>query len=114
MNDQTNGTPHPGGPPESEPPPIIILEDAYHKAMLGHHISPLEPPRSVYSLPLLSQLEAKRLGKDEETAQQSVIALMRQIYKEHGGRAPIFVDDAIRRPKPKPKSNIITPGGFRR
>lgn len=111
MND-TNGTPHPAGPPEA--PQIVILEDTYSSAFLGPSISSIEPLRAVYSLPLLAKLEARRLGGDMDTAQQSLMAMVRQICKEHGNRAPIFVDDGIRRQKPKEKSNIIVPGRFGR
>lgn len=109
MNSQrTNGE-------EPEGYSVILLEDCYVNALLGNSISPLEPPRAVYSLPLLSQLEAKRRGTDEQTAQASVIALMREIYKEHGNLAPIFIDDGIRNPTPrKNKSRIIVPGRFGR
>jgi hypothetical protein len=112
MSELPNGTPHPGGPPEALP--LIILEEAYSSALLGHSISPIEAPRAVYSLPLLTKLEARRLGSDEDTAQQSLIAMVRQVYADHGSRAPHFIDDGIRRPKKKEKSNIIVPGRFGR
>ena len=98
-------------PEQPEEQPIIILDDVYRSAFLGHSISPLEPPRAVYSLPLLSIIEGKRLVKKEEEAQQSVLAMMRQIYKEHGNRSPHFVDDSIRREPKKEKNRIIRPGG---
>lgn len=113
MNDHQNGH-----PPEPAPEGaiVVLLPDDYRRALLGNHVSPLEPPRAVYSLPLLSQIEAKRLHTDEETAQKSVISMMRAIYQDHGNRAPIFVDDAIRRSKPREKKDkrIITPDQWRR
>lgn len=99
---------------EQEPDPVIILDDRYIKAFLGNSVSPIEPPRAVYSLPLLCQIEAKRLNTDEQVAQQSVIAMMRTIYRDHGARAPHFVDDEVSRPIQAKKSNIVLPGGFRR
>ena len=73
---------------EAEEHPIIVLDDTYRSAFLGHTLCPIEHPRAVYSLPLLAKLEARRLASDEETAQKSIISMMRQIYQEHGNRAP--------------------------
>jgi hypothetical protein len=97
------------GEPE-EPDPIIILDDVYVKAFLGNSVSPIEPPRAVYSLPLLVIVEKKRLACDEAAAQRSIVAMMRQIYKEKGNQAPHFVDDSIKRPD---KNRILTRGGRR-
>jgi len=108
MNDEDNIIPINGEEPA--PLPIIILDDLYRSAFLGNSISPAEPPRAVYSLPLLCVLEKKRLGTDEATAQRSVIAMMRQIYADHGNCAPHFVDDSIKR---KDKNVIVTRGGKR-
>lgn len=98
---------------EQEPDPIVILDDRYVKAFLGNSVSPIEPPRAVYSLPLLCEIEAKRLGSDEVTAQKSVIAMMRTIYQDHGASAPHFIDDDVSRPPRRDTSRIIRPNGTR-
>jgi hypothetical protein len=89
---------------------MIVLEEFYERAYIGHDISAGSLPHACYSLPLLAKLERKRMQCDEDQAQNSVVDIVRQITKEHGDSAPLFIDDSITRIK-KEKSRIIRPGG---
>ena len=86
--------------PGEDPPdqvPIIMLEDFYVKAFLGHSVSLTERPRAVYSLPHLAIREARRLKCGEDEAQDAVISMVEEISTTHGDNAPIFVDDEVAR-----------------
>ena len=98
-----------------EPAPddaIIHLEDEYRHCLIGHSVSPNGKPRFVYSLTKLVKHEhsSMLLNPDIEIARASVWGLVQAITDEFGDRAPLFVDDAISRPK-APKSLILLPNG---
>lgn len=90
-------------------PPMVVLDDDYETAFLGHDVSVNYLPRAVYSLPLLTACERQRLDCDEDKAMESIGAMVQKITTDHGDTAPLFVDDAISRSK-REKSRIITPG----
>lgn len=89
---------------------MIVLEEFYERAFIGHDVSADHHPRACYSLPLLAKLERKRMQCDEARAQTSVVDIVRMVTKEHGDHAPVFVDDSITRVE-KERSRIIRPGG---
>ncbi len=95
---------------DAPPPAMVVLEDFYEKAFIGHDVSLTHHPRACYSLPLLSKIERARMKCDEEKAQHSVIAMVKSVTGDHGDEAPVFVDDSITRVK-KERSRIVRPGG---
>jgi len=103
-------------PPPPEPVKIVMLGDAYAKAIIGHNVSVHDPPRLVYSLVLLTDLVRKRKGVTEEAARERVSAMVKAATKEHKASAPVFVDDSmtrISRTPAKEQGRIIRPGGWR-
>ena len=111
-----NGSPvelHDVSPEEpDEPPPIVLLDDIYVKAFLGHTVSVSGHPRSAYSLHLLVIVEMAAENMSEDAAQVSIANKVASWSARYGESAPVFIDDAISRPKEK--SRIIRPGGFGR
>ena len=108
MSEHNNVCPFRG--PEEDPPeglPVIMLDDFYAKAFLGHSVS--ERPRAVYSLPHLAIREARRLKCSEEDAQEAVVNMVIEVNEDHGANAPIFVDDQIARDRRTGKGRIIRP-----
>lgn len=99
------------GQPQDPAPTLVVVDEAYHCAFIGHDISPGLPPRAVYSLPQLCELEMIRLRCDEEEAQKSIVAMVHKAHEQHGAAAPIFVDDSVLREPKKERSRIIRPGG---
>ena len=110
MSEINNVSPFPGsgGPPDEVP--IVMLEDFYDKAFLGHSVSFTERPRAVYSLPVLVVREMRRLKCMEAPAQEAVIAMVEEISATHGINAPLFVDDQLSRDRADVR-RIIRPGG---
>jgi hypothetical protein len=91
---------------------VIVLEDQYVKALVGHTISAEGTPRAVYSLTKLVKAERTLKDMAEDPARMSIVSLIFEVTRDHGERAPIFVDDAISQPKPVEKGKIIRPGGW--
>lgn len=111
MSDEINNvSPFPGSDDQPRELPVIMLDDFYEKAFLGHSVSLTERPRAVYSLPHLAIREARRLKCGEEAAQDAVIAMVEEVSTTHGVNAPIFVDDQIARDR-RAGGRIIRPGG---
>ena len=110
-------------PKEPDPPKVVLLDDRYSRAIIGHNVSVHDPPRLVYSLVLLTdlmrKLDHKNGGKlTEEQTMERVASMVRKVTKDHGASAPVFVDDSQSRisrtpAKEKPKNRIITRGGHR-
>ena len=94
----------------SDPPPLVLLDDIYVKAFLGHTVSVSAAPRAAYSLHLLVIVEMATEQMSEDAAQVSIANKVAAWSAQYGESAPVFVDDAISRPKEK--SRIIRPGGF--
>jgi hypothetical protein len=99
-------------PADGQPLELIVLEDVYAKALVGHTISAEGTPRAVYSLTKLVKAERTLKDMAEDPARMSIVSLIFEVTRDHGERAPIFVDDAISQPKPVEKGKIIRPGGW--
>ncbi|MFA6043359.1 MAG: hypothetical protein WC718_00115 [Phycisphaerales bacterium] len=95
-----------------EPPPIVLLDDIYVKAFMGPTVSVSEHTRAAYSLHLLVIVEMATEQMSEDAAQVSIANKVAAWSAQYGAAAPVFIDDAISRPKEK--SKIIRPGGFGR
>ena len=96
-------------PEEEAPPAMVVLDEEYETAFLGHEVSVNRLPRSVYSLPLLVVCEKQRMDcDDEEKVMASIGAMVQEVTREKGEDAPLFVDDAVSRAK-RERSRIITP-----
>lgn len=102
------GGPPPAAPDEAEAPPVMMLEDIYFKAFIGHTVSATEMPRAVYSLTKLCTMVRLSDGVTEEQAQAATINLVHKVTDEFGDRAPVFIDDAISQPAADEPGKIIT------
>lgn len=103
MNTRIPDTPLPPDPP-------VLLEDHFNDALMGVHVAFDEAPRAAYGLTKLAAIEKTRsLLVDDESARRRVWEMIQDITRAHGGRCPLFIDDAAFAKDEGPK--LWTPGG---
>lgn len=90
--------------PDPESP--VSLPDNYRKAIIGITITGSGASKLVYSLSRLCLLVETQERRREKQAQKKVVDMIFALERDHGDRAPVFVDDASSEMK-----HIITPYG---
>jgi hypothetical protein len=84
-----NGTPQP-----KEPPQPVVLPTDYDDCIIGHSLHPSAYPRFAYSLTKLAKREQRRQNLVSlDAARASIWELVTCITRDHGDRAPLFIDD---------------------
>lgn len=93
--------------------PMVVLEEMYKPALMGHTVSHDRRPRFCYSLSKLTKIEKARAHGlvTDDTARLAVWTnIVMRVSAAHGDNAPVFIDDAAFAQDDGPK--IIHP--FRR
>lgn len=84
-------------PTETTPAPedgMVALEESFAYALIGLSVSLTARPRFCYSLTKMTNREAINLNCSPDKARESILALMEDIARDHGDRAPLFIDDS--------------------